>query len=87
MYHLVNCATKSATTEGAVIQHSSRAWLQFSDWKNLESQSLDPLQNGWEINKHTSKFQPIASLDPIAPEELLKMTVCNCKSFFKLQGK
>ena len=65
-------------TTGAAIQHSLRAYLQFQDWLCLEeAQSLDPSEYGWSIG--VNGFQPTTTLDPVAPEKLLRLTSCNCK--------
>ena len=63
-------------TDGAATQHSLRAYLQTQDWILLQSMSLDPTNYGWAIGAHG--FEPIPMLEPIAPEELLKFTSCNC---------
>ena len=39
--------------------------------------SLNPLDYGWE-NDENGTFSPIGTLYDIAPEQLLKLTVCNC---------
>ena len=64
-------------TDGAATQHSLRAYLQTRDWMLLQSMSLDPTNYGWAIGAHG--FEPIPTLEPMAPEELLKFTSCNCK--------
>ena len=64
-------------TEGAATQHSLRTYLQTQDWLALESMSLDPCGYGWTIGAHG--FEPVPTLDPIAPEELLHFISCNCK--------
>ncbi len=64
-------------TDGAATQHSLRAYLQTRDWMLLQSMSLDPTNYGWAIGAHG--FEPIPTLEPMAPEEQLKFTSCNCK--------
>ncbi len=39
--------------------------------------SLDPCDYGWTVGVHG--FEPVPTLDPMAPEELLQFTSCNCK--------
>ena len=63
-------------TEGAAAPHSLRAYLQTRDWMLLESMSLDPSKYGWMVGIHG--YEPVPTLDPMAPEELLQFTNCNC---------
>ncbi|KAJ8409990.1 hypothetical protein AAFF_G00210310 [Aldrovandia affinis] len=62
-------------TEGAATQHSLRADLQTRDWMLLQSMSLDPSDYGWMVGVHG--YEPVPTLDPMAPEELLRFTSCN----------
>ncbi len=64
-------------TEGAAAQHSLRAYLQTRDWMLLESMSLDPSSYGWIVG--SQGYEPVPTLQPMAPEELLEFTSCNCK--------
>lgn len=64
-------------TEGAAAQHSLRAYLQTRDWMLLQSMSLDPSGYGWTVGVHG--YEPVPTLDPMAPEELLRFISCNCK--------
>jgi len=63
-------------TEGAAAQHSLRSYLQTRDWMLLKSMSLDPTNYGWRIGIHG--YEPVPTLDPMAPVELLQFTSCNC---------
>ena len=63
-------------TEGAAAQHSLSAYLQTRDWILLQSMSLDPSDYGWTLGVHG--YEPVPTLDPMAPEELLQFTICNC---------
>ena len=63
-------------TEGAAAQHSLRAYLQTQDWMLLRSMSLNPSECGWMVGDHG--YEPVPTLDPMAPEELLQFTSCNC---------
>ena len=63
-------------TEGAAAQHSLRSYLQTRDWMLLQSMSLIPEEYGCIVGNHG--YEPVPTLDPIAPEELLKFTSCNC---------
>ena len=50
--------------------------LQTRDWILLESMSLNPSDYGWTLVVHG--YEPVPTLDPMAPEGLLKFTSCNC---------
>ncbi|CAB4039507.1 Hypothetical predicted protein [Paramuricea clavata] len=63
-------------TRGAAAQHSLRAYLQIQDWMLLKSMSLDPSDYGWTLGVHG--YEPVPTLDPMAPDELLRFTSCNC---------
>lgn len=63
-------------TEGAAAQHALRAYLQTRDWLILKSMSLDPIDYGWILG--VRGYEPIPTLDPMAPVELLQFTCCNC---------
>ncbi|KAJ4933951.1 hypothetical protein JOQ06_006759, partial [Pogonophryne albipinna] len=63
-------------TEGAAAQHSLRAYLQTQDCILLQSMSLNPSDYGWTLGVHG--YEPVPTLDPMAPEELLQFTSCNC---------
>ncbi|KAG0720027.1 hypothetical protein GWK47_007031 [Chionoecetes opilio] len=56
--------------------HSLRAFLQTRNWMLLQSMSLDPSDYGWTVGVHG--YEPVPTLDPMAPEELLQFTSCNC---------
>ncbi|KAK1890378.1 Chromosome-associated kinesin KIF4 [Dissostichus eleginoides] len=42
----------------------------------LQSMSLNPSDYGWTLGVHG--YEPVPTLDPMAPEELLQFTSCNC---------
>ena len=68
-------------TEGAAAHHSLHAYLCLSpnpDWMLLQSMSLDPNGYGW-TTVGIRGYEPVPTLDPMAPEELLHFTSCNCK--------
>ena len=46
------------------------------DWIFLQSMSLNPSDYGWTLGVHG--YEPVPTLDPMAPEGLLKFTSCNC---------
>ncbi|KAJ8418649.1 hypothetical protein AAFF_G00001480 [Aldrovandia affinis] len=58
-------------TEGAAAQYSLHAYLQTRDWMLLQSMSLDPSDYGWMVGVHG--YEPVPTLDPMAPEELLRL--------------
>jgi len=68
-------------TEGAASQHSLCSYLQTRDWMLLQSTSLIPEEYGWIVGNHG--YEPVPTLDSIAPEELFKFTSCNlyCNSY------
>ena len=65
------------STNGSAIQHSRRAYLQMQDWMLLKSMSRDPRLYGWYL-KSAGQFEPIMTLDDIAPSNLLRFVSCNC---------
>ena len=68
---------KLPPTARAAYYHSLRVHLQVILWKELTTDSLDPLIWGWKLDN--SKLQPIMTdLEP-APESLLKFVRCKCK--------
>ena len=69
---------KLAPTEGAAAQHTLRVFLQWRDWNNLQSQSLNPADYGWSRSSGT--FEPVGYLEEIAPQSILNFTICNCKT-------
>ena len=75
-----------APSEGAVRQHTLRAYLQYHDWVLLSSMTLPPTEYGWRMAGDGS-YAPIGMLEPVAPEQLLKLTVCNCTSKSNCSGR
>ena len=63
-------------TEGAAAQHSPRAYMQTLDWFFLQSMSLNP--SDYRLTIGVLGYESVLTLDPAAPEELLKITSCNC---------
>ena len=63
-------------TEGSAAQHSPRVYLQTRDWMLLHSMSLDPSDYRWMVG--IQGYEPVPTLEPMAPEELLEFTSCNC---------
>ena len=53
-----------------------RVYLQTRDWILLQSMSLNPSDYGWTLGVHG--YEPVPTLDPMAPEGILKFTSCNC---------
>ena len=64
-------------TVGAAKQHALRAYLQLQDWLVLKSMSRDPRQYGWLISTN-GQYEPVLTLKPVAPENMLKLVSCNC---------
>ena len=63
---------------GAAEQHALRAYIQISDWLTLTPKSLDPESFGWKLVENI--YTPIDLLGPMAPEGLLKLISCGCKT-------
>ena len=70
-------------TEEAARQHSYCVYLQISDWKCFDS-VLHPLDWGWYIGDD-AEFHPVANLKAPAPDDILKVICCKCKSTSKNQ--
>ena len=64
-------------TSGAAKFHSMRVFLQCQCWIGA-GDGLNPNDLGWYTLDN--KLLPLKSKRPAAPEELLKMIRCNCKS-------
>lgn len=63
-------------TVDALNEHIKRVYFQTQTW--LGNKNIGPTDWGW-INNEGS-LQPIKMLNQPAPEELLKMIFCNCKT-------
>ena len=72
------CPERLPPTKGAAEQHSLRAYLQLQDWIQLKPKSLDPALFGWTL-KHNI-YKPVGFIGPIAPQGLLKLISCGCKT-------
>ena len=69
-------------TERAAFFHGLRVHLQIVSWKMLdEGVQLNPEYWGWIIED--AKITPIKSDKVVAPEMLLKIIRCSCKSTSK----
>ena len=64
-------------TSSAAKFHSLRVYLQVQQWRNTQC-VLDPCDWGW--SKTDNRFFPIEMDIPPAPQELLKVIRCTCKS-------
>ena len=64
-------------TDGAAAQHSLRAYLQLQDWLVLKSTSRDSKEYSWYMTSGGA-YEPIQTLDAIAPMNLIKLVSCNC---------
>lgn len=65
-------------SKSAARTHSLRAYYQIQKWR---SNDIDPTCWGWERNR--SFLSPILTLDKPAPDEIMKMISCKCKSTCK----
>ena len=68
-------------TEEAARQNSYRVYLQISDLKCFDS-VLHPLDWGWYLGDD-AEFHPVANLIAPAPDDILKVICCKCKSTSK----
>ena len=57
-------------------QHSLHAYLQTWDWMLLRSMYLNHDECGWTVGVHG--YEPVPTLGPMTPKELLEFTSCNC---------
>jgi len=64
-------------TEAAASFHSQRVRLQVSRWKG-EPADLDPADWGWVLRDH--KYSPVMTHLLPAPQTLLSVVRCNCKT-------
>lgn len=62
-------------THDAAMEHIKRVYLQVQLWLG---QSISPKNWGWKIESEL--LQPITMTQPPAPENLLKMIFCSCKT-------
>ncbi|CAG2248999.1 unnamed protein product [Mytilus edulis] len=65
-------------TSDAAKFHSMRVYLQCQYWRGKTAEEMDPLKWGWTLKNE--KLFPIEMTKQPAPEFLLKMTHCNCKT-------
>ena len=68
-------------TEAAIFHHALRVHLQVSIWMTLDLHCLDPQKWGWELSNGI--LNPIKTNIDAAPEHLLKVVRCNCKTSSK----
>lgn len=61
-------------TEAAAQQHSLRVYFQVQQWLGNEK---DPEQWGWKKTK--DGLEPVTTLQPPAPQAVLKLISCKCK--------
>ena len=62
-------------TSEAAHQHFYRVFYQVQEWKGV---LLNPIDWGWK--RENGRLKPITTLREPAPEKLLKIVSCNCKS-------
>ena len=63
-------------TKVAVAQHALLAYTCKPGTGSFYRASLNPNDYGWTLGVHG--YEPVPTLDPMAPEGLLKFTSCNC---------
>ena len=75
---------KMPPTERAAYFHGLRAHLQIITWKLLDDEfQLKPEDWGWQLKNNT--LVPTETDNEVAPECLLKVVRCKCKSSSKNQ--
>ena len=66
-------------TTAAAEQHCKRTFYQVIEWtKRDEDLQLDPLDWGWTMSN--GKLVPVKTCLPAAPDELINVICCKCKS-------
>ena len=65
-------------SEGAARMHAMRVHLQAVVWGNLGETALKPTDWGWKIER--DRLVPIHIVGDVAPENILKVVRCKCKS-------
>lgn len=76
--HTKNTAVKLSSlvpTVGAINEHIKRVYLQTQIWPG--NKNINPTDWGWVMNE--GLLNPIKTVDPSIPQELLEMIFCNCK--------
>ncbi|KAJ8890288.1 hypothetical protein PR048_009796 [Dryococelus australis] len=61
-------------TSSAARQHCLRVYLQVQQWRNVD---LSPTKWGWML--HNDMLLPVPTLQKAAPDNLMKLEMCNCK--------
>jgi hypothetical protein len=69
---------KLPPTERSAFLHVLRVHHQVVVWKNLSNDDLDPCQWGWRLV--TGSLEPVSTDLPPAPDSVLKMIKCQCKT-------
>ena len=64
-------------TSAAMKYHSYRVYYQICVWSEWDS-NMSPEDWGWRIDEEG--FVPVATDLPVAPENLLKVVRCSCKT-------
>ncbi|KAI4488083.1 hypothetical protein M0804_004931 [Polistes exclamans] len=62
-------------TSAAALQHFNRVYYQVQTWLGHD---LEPQNWGWIMRKEF--LEPVMTMNPPAPEELLNKIFCNCKN-------
>jgi 5'-3' exonuclease len=76
--HVVVQVQSLPPTSNAAMFHSMRVYLQCQYWKGKTVADLDPTEWGWTLK--TGKLLPIQMSKQPAPDFLLKIIHCNCKT-------
>ena len=66
---------------GAFHQHILRSYWQAKIWINAKDSHpcyLDPEKYGWYTNDSDNDYKKVISENPIAPSNILELTLCSC---------
>lgn len=70
--------SKLPPTDSVAYLHTLRSVYQATVWEKLDTSCLDPCSYGWRISDGV--HSPITTAEACAPDELLKLIRCKCKS-------
>ena len=76
--HGVMDPSKLPPTIDAAYMHTLCSIYQVKVWKDLSTNNLDPVNYGWELKDKL--YAPVKSIDICAPDSLLNLVRCKCKS-------
>ena len=69
---------KLPPTQSVAYQHTLRSLFQATIWEKLDVSCLNPCDYGWSVIDNV--FCPTTNSEVCAPDDLLKLIRCKCKS-------